>query len=82
MRRHRWHRTAELFEHAGVWKFCFGGGEEFGALDPKIDGRLREHFRPEVEALENLLGRDLSAWKTGRDGALARASMIKSSATA
>jgi hypothetical protein len=82
MRRHRWHRTAELFEHAGVWKFCFGGGEEFGALDPEIDARLRVRFRPEVEALEGLLGRDLSAWKSGRNGKVARSPILNSSARA
>jgi hypothetical protein len=66
MREHRWHRAIDLLERAGVWKFCFGGGEEFGPLDPRAEARLREHFRPEVEALERMLGRDLSAWKAPR----------------
>jgi len=64
MRVHRWHRTLDILERAGVWRACFGGGEEFGAIDPEVEARLRAHFLPEVEALENLLGRDLSAWKT------------------
>ena len=29
--------------------------------------RLREYFRPEVEVLERLIGRDLSAWKHPRE---------------
>ena len=33
MRLHRWHRAVDLLESAGVWRFCFGGGEEFGTLD-------------------------------------------------
>jgi hypothetical protein len=80
MRLHRWHRAIDLFERAGVWKFCFGGGEEFGALDPAIDTRLREHFRPEIEALERLIDRDLSAWKTKRVSAPTRPPLMKSSA--
>jgi hypothetical protein len=66
MRLHRWHSTIEVLEKAGVWKFCFGGGEEFGVLDGNVEARLRAHFRPEVESLERLIGRDLSAWKTSR----------------
>jgi hypothetical protein len=65
MRAHRWHRTIALLERAGIWKRLFGGGEEFGAMDPETEARLREHFRPEVEALEQMLGRDLSHWKNG-----------------
>jgi hypothetical protein len=61
----RWHRTIALLERAGVFRLAFGGGEEFGAMDPAIEARLREHFRPEVEALEEMLGRDLSHWKRG-----------------
>jgi hypothetical protein len=69
---HRWHRAIALLEAVGVWRFAFGGGEEFGAMDPEVERRLRERFRPEVEALEALTGRDLSAWKYGR-GSHARA---------
>jgi len=76
------HGVVDLFDRLGVWKFFYGGGEEFGALDPQVDARLREHFRPEVEALEKLIGRDLSAWKTGRSAALAQPSAIQSRASA
>ena len=53
-----------MLRKAGVWRFSFRGGGEFGPLDPAIDRRLRERFRPEVEALEKMIGRDLSQWKT------------------
>lgn len=53
-----------VLRKAGVWRFSFRGGGEFGPLDPALDRRLRERLRPEVEALEEMLGRDLSAWKT------------------
>jgi hypothetical protein len=82
MRLHRWHRTIGLLEHSGVWKFCFGGGEEFGALDPAVDARMREHFRAEVEALERLIGKDLSAWKRKPGSASLHAPIPKSSGIA
>jgi hypothetical protein len=63
---HRWSRAIEILDRAGVWRFCFGGGEEFAPLDPQTEARLREHFRPEVEAIEKMIGRDLSDWKTPR----------------
>ncbi len=69
MRLHRFHRALRALETLGVFRLVFGGGEEFGAMDPGIEMRLREHFRPEVEALEELLGRDLSAWKRLRSAA-------------
>jgi hypothetical protein len=52
-----------MLRKAGVWRFSFRGGGEFGPLDAALDRRLRERFRPEVEALEEMLGRDLSHWK-------------------
>jgi Sulfotransferase family len=60
---HRWNGALRMLDTLGVWRFAFGGGETFGEIDPEIDARLREHFRPEVEALEKMLGRDLSTWK-------------------
>ena len=35
------------------------------ALDPDLATRLREYYRPEVAGLEEILGRDLSSWKSG-----------------
>jgi Sulfotransferase domain len=57
-----------LFEHLGIWAFCFDGGEAFPPLEPELEKRLKQKFLPEVEALEQLIGRDLSAWKLSRDG--------------
>ena len=53
-------------ERAGVFKFCYGRGEPFPQLTPEQDVSLRERFRPDVEALEELLAIDLSAWKKPR----------------
>lgn len=51
---------------APLWNFCFGRGEKFPPLDLETEASLRRQFTPEIEALEALLGRDLSRWKTGR----------------
>jgi hypothetical protein len=61
-RREAW-RTINLLSSAGVWRFCFERGEEFPPLDPAVEARVRRRFVREVEALEELIGRDLSAWK-------------------
>ncbi|HUY38337.1 MAG TPA: sulfotransferase [Candidatus Binataceae bacterium] len=51
---------------AGLWRFSFRGGGEFGPLDAGVEAELRRRFEPEVEALEKLIGRDLASWKTAR----------------
>jgi Sulfotransferase domain len=55
-----------LLERCGVWDFCGGRGEPYPRLTPEQEERLRERYRPEVEALEELLGVDLSAWSKPR----------------
>lgn len=55
-----------LLERSGVWEFCNGRGEPFPPLTAEQDARLRERFLPEVEALEEMLMIDLSAWKKPR----------------
>ena len=44
-------------------KLVLGGGPPFTKLSRDLSLKLYEHFRPEVEELEGLLNRDLSAWK-------------------
>jgi hypothetical protein len=61
------YRVVSLLERAGVWEFCGGRGEPFPTLTLEQDARLREHFLPEVEALEEMLKLDLSAWKKPRE---------------
>lgn len=48
-----------------LWNYCFGRGESFPPIEPQVEASLREYFRPEVEALETLLKRDLTRWKQG-----------------
>ena len=58
--------TVNLLERAGIWDFCGGRGELYPRLTIEQEERLRERYRPEVEALEELIGVDLSAWKKPR----------------
>jgi hypothetical protein len=48
---------------SGIWEFCNGRGEIFLPPSPAERAMLTERYLPEVEALENLLKIDLSAWK-------------------
>ena len=58
--------TSNFLEQAGAWKLVFGGGPKFGPIEPAVEAQLHELMRPEIDALEKMIGRDLSAWKTPR----------------
>ena len=47
-------------------RLFLGGGRPFTEPSPELAARLREFFLPEVEALEAVLNRDLSAWKCSK----------------
>lgn len=56
-------RTIELLVRSGFFEFCRGRGEKFPPLARDTRKRLTDLLRPEVEALEKLIERDLLAWK-------------------
>lgn len=64
MRDHRMYRTINWLERVGFWRYCRERGEKYEPLDSAVEARVRELLRPEVYALECLLERDLSAWKS------------------
>jgi hypothetical protein len=64
LKSHRADQTISQLGRVGFWKFFFEKGSEFGPLPADVEARLREFFAPEVEALEKMVGRDLSAWKS------------------
>lgn len=66
-------RLVSAFDRWGLWRLLNQGSREFAPLDPEVEARMRKLFLPEVEALEELIGRDLTAWKTGRRNTAARA---------
>jgi hypothetical protein len=66
LRSHQAYGVINLLDRTRVWEFCRGRGELFPPLTPEQDARLRARYLPEVEALEELLKIDLSAWKKPR----------------
>ncbi len=60
--RHFGHFVAAI-RRSRVSKLFLGGGPAFGGLSGEMSLRLQELFRSEVEELQVLLRRDLSAWK-------------------
>jgi len=66
LQKHGYYGAVKLFKGTVLRNFLFGGGPAFEPLRAETDARLREIFRSEVEALEDMLGRDLSAWKIAR----------------
>jgi hypothetical protein len=59
-------RTSALVRRLRLRKlFLPERGPAVPPIDPELAARIREDFTPEVEALEQLLNRDLSIWKSG-----------------
>ncbi len=54
-------------------KWVLGGGPSFQKLPPEALHDLCERFRPEVEELEAMLGRELAGWKSPEPRVLATA---------
>ncbi len=59
----RMHSTALWLRWSAFGRFVYEGGKPFEPLTADVEQRVRELFVPEVEALEALIGRDLSRWK-------------------
>jgi hypothetical protein len=62
----RLHSIGQLVKSSPLKRLFLGGGPPFEELPARVARRLYEKFRPEVEELEALLNRDLSAWKSPR----------------
>jgi len=56
-------RIARMLRESSIIKYMLEGGDPFPPLMPEMAQRMREFYRPEVEKLEKLTGRDLLAWK-------------------
>jgi sulfotransferase family protein len=56
-------RLVARLKKSPLHKLFLGGGPPFAELSSEISHRICEIFRPEVEELETILNRDLSAWK-------------------
>lgn len=60
---HRMYRVLKIWQRSSFWSFCFAGGDEYGPMREETRARLQREFLVEIEALEQLLGRNLSAWQ-------------------
>jgi hypothetical protein len=58
-----YYRTIDLIDRVGFFEFCRGRGERYAPVARETATRLTDQLRTEVEALERLINRDLSAWK-------------------
>jgi hypothetical protein len=52
-----------LVKRSPLAKLFLGGGAQFSDLTPEVSRKLYRLFRPDIENLEVILNRDLSAWK-------------------
>jgi Sulfotransferase domain len=59
-------RIVAAFHRSPLRKLVLGGGRPFAKVSHDTAARLYDTFRPEVEQLERMLNRDLSAWKSRR----------------
>jgi hypothetical protein len=57
-------RVVMRVKQSPLIKLFLGGGSAFEKLSPEVKARVRELLRTEVEELEAMLDRDLSAWKS------------------
>jgi len=55
-----------LINRTGFNRYIFGNGTLFEGMRPEMDASLRERYLTDIETLEQMLGRDLSAWKQPR----------------
>jgi hypothetical protein len=62
-------RVVAAVRNSPLRRLFLGGGPPFAELPLEIVSGLYDLFRPEVEKLETMLNRDLSAWKSIREQA-------------
>ncbi|MHB8392186.1 MAG: sulfotransferase domain-containing protein [Acidobacteriaceae bacterium] len=63
LQHHEYYRTIDIIDRGGFFEFCRGRGERYPPVASDTAKRLSDQLRPEVEALEKLIDRDLSSWK-------------------
>jgi len=57
-------RVVAMVRNSPIKKLFLGGGSPFSELSAEVGEKLCDEFRPDVEALEGMINRDLSAWKS------------------
>jgi hypothetical protein len=69
----RMDRLVAAVRNSPLRRLFLGGGQPFAEPSAELVLRLREVFLPEIETMESLLNRDLSAWKRAKSEPLAGA---------
>jgi LPS sulfotransferase NodH len=59
----RMDRVVSVFKNSPLRKLVLGGGAPFPKLSEQLLMQLHEKLQPEIEELEDMLHRDLSAWR-------------------
>jgi Sulfotransferase domain len=59
----RMDRVVSAFKNSPLRKLVLGGGAPFPKLSEQLLVQLHEKLQPEIEELEDMLQRDLSAWR-------------------
>jgi LPS sulfotransferase NodH len=62
----RMDRLVAAVRNSPLRRLFLGGGRPFAEPSAELVLQLREFFLPEIETMESLLNRDLSAWKRGK----------------
>lgn len=57
-------RVVAMVRNSPIKKLFLGGGSPFSELSAEVGEKLCDAFRPDIEALEGMINRDLSAWKS------------------
>lgn len=57
-------RLVQHAKNSRIFNLLIGGGAPFAPLPPATLARIQEKLLPEVEELERMLDRDLTAWKS------------------
>jgi hypothetical protein len=55
--------VVNAFKNSPLRKLVLGGGAPFPKLSEQLLLQLHEKLQPEIEELEDMLHRDLSAWR-------------------
>lgn len=63
MHERRAYRTMNFLDHIGFFEFWLRGRRPFPPLSLETELRLRQELIPEIEAVEQLTGFDLKAWR-------------------
>jgi hypothetical protein len=63
LQNNEYYRSIDLMDRAGFFEYCRGRGEKYPPVARDTANKLIDELRTEIDALEKLIDRDLTAWK-------------------